>query len=95
LRGRITLSASPALILSAAGTSISYAAGAEGAGGITLGHKLVGKQRDGSYLTITSQFVTPVEHIITEDGRPSGLTLSPDGTTAAALNTGGASSYVS
>lgn len=86
LRGRITLSATAALIPGAAGTGISCAAGARGAEGITLGHKLAGKQRDGSYLTITNQFVTPAEDVIKEDGQPLGLTLSPGGKTAAALN---------
>jgi hypothetical protein len=48
-----------------------------------------GKQANGSYLTETGQYVTPAGTVISEAGRPFGLALSPDGKTAAALNTGG------
>jgi DNA-binding beta-propeller fold protein YncE len=72
----------------AAGVAV---AGAQGLlGGKRLGDKTVGAQADGSYLTQTNQFVTPVGNVIKEDGRPFGLALSPDGKTAAALNNGGA-----
>jgi YVTN family beta-propeller protein len=75
-----------------AGAGITYA---EGDFRYTwLGQKLMGKQPDGSYLTQTNQFVTPVGDVIKENGRPFGLTLSPDGKTAASLNTGGGSSGI-
>jgi YVTN family beta-propeller protein len=66
-------------------------AGAQGLfGDKKLGQKTVGAQPDGSYLTQTNQFVTPVGDVIQENGRPFGLALNPDGKTAAALNNGGA-----
>ena len=66
---------------------ITYAAGGFGT---PLGDRPVGRQPDGSYLTQTGQFVTPAGDVVQLNGRPFGLALSPDGTTAAALNTGGA-----
>ncbi|HKS45043.1 MAG TPA: alkaline phosphatase family protein [Amycolatopsis sp.] len=69
------------------GTGVTYATGGFGK---LLGDKTVGPQPDGSYLTQTGQFVTPAGDVIKEAGRPFGLALSPDGKTAAALNTGGA-----
>jgi DNA-binding beta-propeller fold protein YncE len=69
---------------------VTYAAG--GFGNTPLGTKTMGQQADGSYLTQTNQFVTPVGDVIKENGRPFGLTLRPDGKTAASLNTGGGSS---
>jgi len=84
----------PVLAVTAALTVIAVggtAAGAEGLFGDTfLGHKVVGAQADGSHLMHTGQFVTPVGDVITENGRPFGLALSPDGRTAASLNSGGA-----
>ncbi len=60
----------------------------------TVDRRIVGKQADGSYLTPTTQLVTPVGDVIKENGRPFGLALSPDGRTAAALNTGGATTGI-
>jgi YVTN family beta-propeller protein len=83
----------PALVVAASlvvvtlGAGVTYAAGGFGNG--TLGDHTVGKQPNGSYLTQTNQFVTPAGDVIKENGRPFGLALSPDGKTAAALNTGG------
>ena len=59
-------------------------------GGGWLGSKTVGPQPDGTYLTQTNQFVSPVGDVIKVNGRPFGLAVRPDGHTAAALNTGGA-----
>ena len=79
----------------AAGVALAVVAGGGGAaaagvlGNTSLGDKTVGKQSDGSYLMHTGQFVSPVGDVIKEEGRPFGLALSPDGKTAAALNTGG------
>jgi YVTN family beta-propeller protein len=83
--------------LVAGGLSIAGAAGAFDAfDSGSLGDNTVGKQADGSYLTQTGQYVMPAGDVITENGRPFGLALSPDGETAAALNNGGASvGYVS
>jgi YVTN family beta-propeller protein len=83
-----------ALVLSAAGAGVSYAADGGTTTGITLGDKTVGAQPNGSYLTATNQFVTPAGEVIKDDGRPFGLTLNPDGKTAASLNVGGASSGI-
>ncbi len=80
----------------AAGVALAVVAGGGGAaaagvlGNTSLGDKTVGKQSDGSYLMHTGQFVSPVGDVITESGRPFGLALSPDGKTAASLNSGGA-----
>ncbi len=71
-----------------AGAGVTSAAG--GFHNTPLAKKTVGRQADGSYLTQTNQFVTPAGDVITENGRPFGLALSPDGRTAASLNTGGA-----
>lgn len=88
----------PVLAVTAALTVIAVggtAAGAEGLFGDTfLGHKVVGAQADGSQLMHTGQFVTPVGDVITENGRPFGLALSPDGQMAASLNNGGATTGV-
>ncbi len=59
-----------------------------------LASKTVGAQPDGSNLVQTGQFVTPAGDVIKEAGRPFGLALAPDGKTAAALNTGGATTGV-
>jgi len=83
-----------ALAVAAAGGAASAASAAEGFGHKRLGDNKVGQQADGSYLTHTNQFVTPVGDVIKEVGRPFGLTLSPDGKTAAALNTGGATTGI-
>ena len=81
-----------ALLAAAVGTGAAYADGAFG--NSPLAHRTVGKQADGSYLTQTNQFVTPVGDVIKENGRPFGLALRPDGKTAAALNTGGATTGI-
>ncbi|CAL8979940.1 hypothetical protein CELL_03356 [Cellulomonas sp. T2.31MG-18] len=54
----------------------------------------VGPQTNGSYATQTGQLITPVGDVIKENGRPFGLALRPDGKTAAALNTGGATTGI-
>ena len=85
---RRAVAVTAALSVVAAGAA---AAGAEGVyANTSLGHKLIGKQPDGSYLMQTNQFVTPAGDVIQDAGRPFGLALSPDGKTAAALNNGGA-----
>lgn len=84
-RGIIVTSAVAILL---AGGGVTWAT--NGFGAWSLGDKQVGKQADGSYLTQTNQFVTPVGDVIKENGRPFGLALSPDGRFGAALNTGGA-----
>jgi YVTN family beta-propeller protein len=81
-----------ALYLLSFGAGLTYAEG--GFGNTPLGDKHVGKQQDGSYLTQTNQFVTPAGDVIQENGRPFGLALRPDGKTAAALNTGGATTGI-
>ncbi|MBO0802484.1 MAG: hypothetical protein J2P25_05350 [Nocardiopsaceae bacterium] len=83
----LALAAAGAVILAAAGAGASYGAGAFSPG--TLGNHVYGKQPNGSYLTETGQYLTPAGQVIKEQGRPFGLALSPDGKTAAALNTGG------
>jgi YVTN family beta-propeller protein len=88
---RTILTTATALAL-VAGTGVTYAAG--GFGNTPLGNNVTGKQPDGSYLMQTGQFVTPVGDVIQENGRPFGLALSPDGKTAASLNTGGATTGV-
>ncbi|SEK55351.1 bifunctional YncE family protein/alkaline phosphatase family protein [Streptacidiphilus jiangxiensis] len=84
-----------AMVLTSTATALALGAGvtfaATGLGGTTLGSKRVGRQADGSYLTATNQFVTPVGDVIKEDSRPFGLALRPDGRTAAALDSGGTS----
>jgi YVTN family beta-propeller protein len=90
--GKRTLAVSAAAVALSTGAGVAYAAG--GFGNTPLGHKLAGKQADGSYLTHNNQFVTPVGDVIRENGRPFGLALRPDGKTAASLNTGGATSGV-
>jgi YVTN family beta-propeller protein len=86
--GKRTLVITAACTAVVMGAGVTYAAG--GFGNTPLGSKTMGQQADGSYLTQTNQFVTPVGDVIKESGRPFGLTLSPDGKTAAALNNGGA-----
>src|SRR5579875_3196869 len=86
-RGSTAFAAALAVTLTATGTGVAYGAGAFGPS--TLGHHVYGKQPDGSYLTETNQYLTPAGTVIQEAGRPFGLALSPDGRTAAALNTGG------
>jgi YVTN family beta-propeller protein len=71
------------------GVGVNVASAAGLFDGTTLGDKQLGLQDDGSYLTQTNQFVTPVGDVIKENGRPFGLALSPDGKTAATLNNGG------
>jgi YVTN family beta-propeller protein len=88
--GRRALVATSALVLVSLGAGVSFAEGWINWG--SLGSKTPGKQADGSYLMQTNQFVTPVGDVIQENGRPFGLALSPDGKTAASLNTGGATS---
>ncbi|GAA1906587.1 alkaline phosphatase family protein [Lapillicoccus jejuensis] len=63
-------------------------------GNTPLGTKLVGQQADGGYLTQTGQFVRPVGDVTKVTGRPFGLAISPDGRSAAALNTGGATTGI-
>ncbi len=83
----------PIVAMVAAATVIGVGVNVASAAGLfdntPLGDKLLGPQADGSYLTQTNQFVTPVGDVIKENGRPFGLALSPDGRTAAALNNGG------
>jgi YVTN family beta-propeller protein len=81
-----------AIMVTAVGAGAAYAGGAFG--NKPLAHHTVGKQADGSYLMQTNQFVTPAGDVIQEKGRPFGLALSPDGKTAAALNTGGATTGI-
>jgi YVTN family beta-propeller protein len=86
--GRPAVAVAAALTVIAAGSTV---AAAEGFFGSTpFGDKTVGAQADGSHLMHTNQFVTPVGEVITENGRPFGLALNPDGRTAASLNNGGA-----
>ncbi len=83
----------PIVAMVAAATVIGIGVNVASAAGLfdntPLGDKVLGPQADGSYLTQTNQFVTPVGDVIKENGRPFGLALSPDGKTAAALNNGG------
>jgi YVTN family beta-propeller protein len=88
--GKRTLVITAACTAVVLGTGVTYAQG--GFGNTPLGDNTMGQQADGSYLTQTNQFVTPVGDVIKENGRPFGLTLNPDGKTAASLNTGGGSS---
>ncbi|CAN5184042.1 alkaline phosphatase family protein [soil metagenome] len=81
-----------AVMVTAVGAGIAYAGGSFG--NHPLGSSTVGQQADGSYLTQTSQLVTPAGDVTKENGRPFGLALSPDGKTAAALNTGGATTGI-
>jgi YVTN family beta-propeller protein len=83
-----------AVLAVVAATSVDLAYAQGGFGNTPLGVKQSGQQADGSYLTQTGQFVTPVGDVIKEQGRPFGLALSPDGKTAASLNTGGATTGV-
>src|SRR6266496_4304388 len=76
-----------AAVAIAVGVNVASAAGLFS--GTSLGDKQLGLQPDGSYLTQTNQFVTPVGDVIKDVGRPFGLALRPDGKTAAALNNGG------
>jgi YVTN family beta-propeller protein len=92
--GKRALIATAALVVVATGTSLGVAYAEGGFGNTPLGDTLAGKQPDGSYLMPTGQFVTPVGDVIQEQGRPFGLALSPDGKTAASLNTGGATTGV-
>ncbi|MDQ1734370.1 MAG: hypothetical protein QOH56_621 [Pseudonocardiales bacterium] len=85
---RPAVAVTAAVVVVAAGVAVANAGGLFG--DKKLGNKTVGKQADGSYLTQTNQFVTPVGDVIQETGRPFGLALNPDGKTAAALNNGGA-----
>ncbi len=84
--GRPALTVTVALAL----TAVAGAAGAVSANQHPLGSNTTGAQPDGSFLTQTGQYVTPVGDVIKYNGRPFGLALSPDGRTAAALNNGGA-----
>ncbi|HET6504264.1 MAG TPA: alkaline phosphatase family protein [Amycolatopsis sp.] len=90
--GRRTLVTGLTCALLVGGAGVTQAVGAFG--GTTLGENTMGQQPNGSYLMQTNQFVTPVGDVIKENGRPMGLTLSPDGKTAASLNTGGASAGI-
>ncbi len=81
-----------AVLTAAVAVGAAYGAGAFH--GSTADRRTVGKQADGSYLTPTTQVVTPAGDVIAENGRPFGLALSPDGRTAAALNTGGATTGI-
>ena len=63
-------------------------------GDTSLAQQTAGQQPNGLFLTQTNQFVTPAGDVIREAGRPFGLALSPDGRTAAALNTGGATTGI-
>jgi hypothetical protein len=81
-----------AIVVTAVGAGAAYAGGAFG--NSPLAHHTVGKQPNGSYLMQTNQYVTPAGDVIKENGRPFGLALSPDGKTAAALNTGGATTGI-
>jgi YVTN family beta-propeller protein len=87
-KAKRTLVATATIALVATAAGVTYAEG--DFGNTPLGHKVVGKQADGSYLTHNNQFVTPVGNVTKENGRPFGLALNPDGKTAASLNTGGA-----
>ncbi len=89
---RKTLVIVAAVTAVAVGGGAAYAAGA--AGNTPLGTKTVGLQADGSYLTQTNQFVTPAGDVTKVTGRPFGLALSPDGRSAVALNTGGATTGI-
>jgi YVTN family beta-propeller protein len=89
--GRTAVLTSTAVAL-AMGAGVTFAEG--GFSDTPLGTKKVGRQADGSYLTQTNQFVTPAGDVIKENGRPFGLALHPNGRTAAALNTGGATTGV-
>lgn len=80
--------AATAIFMLGAGTTVATATGALDTNK-PLGDQTVGRQPDGSYLTQTNQYVNPVGDVITENGRPFGLALRPDGQTAAALNNGG------
>jgi len=88
----------PAAVVTAAVMVTAVGAGVACVGGSfgnhPLGTSTVGQQSDGSYLTQTNQFVTPAGDVTKENGRPFGLALSPDGKTAAALNTGGATTGI-
>ncbi|MEY9874194.1 YVTN family beta-propeller protein [Streptacidiphilus sp. MAP12-33] len=90
---RIRTMSRRAVVLTSTATVLALGAGATfavgGFGNTPLGTKRVGRQADGSYLTQTGQFVTPVGDVIKENGRPFGLALRPDGKTAAALDSGG------
>src|SRR3981081_1373472 len=86
--GRRAVIATTVVVALCAGAGVTYAQG--DFGNTWLGQKLLGKQPDGSYLTHNRQFGTPFGDVIQENGRPCGLALTPDGKTAAALNTGGA-----
>ncbi len=83
----------PIVAMVAAATVVGVGVNVASAAGLfdntPLGDKQLGLQADGSYLTQTNQFVTPVGDVIKENGRPFGLALSPDGKTAATLNNGG------
>jgi YVTN family beta-propeller protein len=81
-----------AVTVVAVGSGVTWAVG--GFDNKPLGDHTVGQQPDGSYLTQTNQYVTPAGNVIKEVGRPFGLALSPDGKTAAALNTGGATTGI-
>ncbi|MFF4748585.1 YncE family protein [Streptomyces sp. NPDC002514] len=91
-KGLLSLVVVSTVAVLASATGLTYAEG--GFGNTRLGDKTVGRQTDGSYLTQTNQFVTPVGDVIKENGQPLGLTLNPDGKTAASLNTGGASTGI-
>ncbi len=81
-----------AVVVVAVGALAARRGGAPGS--TPLAQLTVGQQANGSYLTQTNQFVTPAGDVIKEGGRPFGLALSPDGRTAAALNTGGATTGI-
>jgi YVTN family beta-propeller protein len=87
-----TLATLATALLTTVGTGITYAEG--GFDNTPLGDRTVGRQTNRSYLTHTGQFVSPAGDVIKESGRPFGLALNPDGRTAAALNTGGATTGI-
>ena len=86
------------LVIVAAATTVAVCTGTAYAATTSrntpLGTRTVGPQAYGSHLVQTNQFVTPAGDVIKETGRPFGLALSPDGKSAAALNTGGATTGI-
>ncbi|HET6500777.1 MAG TPA: bifunctional YncE family protein/alkaline phosphatase family protein [Amycolatopsis sp.] len=92
--GKRATVATAAMVAVAIGTSLGVAYAQGDFGNSPLAGNKLGLQPDGSYLMQTGQFVTPVGDVIQEQGRPFGLALSPDGKTAASLNTGGATTGV-
>lgn len=66
----------------AAGIAVALAAGTAFAAANGWGDALIGRQPDGSVLTVTNQKITPAGTGVEQSGRPMTMAVAPDGRTA-------------